>query len=74
MLGRQRGREAYALLRDGALNGLSIGFRTEGRERAQERRRVLKELDLVEISLVSLPGRWRGPGHCPYKGISQWIR
>lgn len=49
-------REAYALLRAGALDGLSIGFRTVS-SRTDERTGVrrLLDVDLWEISLVTFP-------------------
>jgi HK97 family phage major capsid protein/HK97 family phage prohead protease len=50
----QRGREARALMLDGSLSGLSIGFRTRSAER-RSKGRVLTDVDLVEASLVSLP-------------------
>ncbi len=46
--------EAAALLRDGAVGGLSFGYRVRGR-RARPGGRVLTDLDLVEVSLVTLP-------------------
>lgn len=46
-------REAAALLRDGALDGLSFGYRV--RESRGERPRELTALDLVEVSLVTFP-------------------
>lgn len=49
------GAEALALLKAGAVNGLSIGFRAKGQERGPNGGRVLTEIDLVEISLVTLP-------------------
>ena len=49
-----RGREAYALLKAGALRGLSIGYRPVKGEPDGNTYR-LKELDLVEISLVTFP-------------------
>jgi HK97 family phage prohead protease len=49
-----RGREAYALLKERALDGLSIGFRTVQSVRTKTGR-LLKEIDLAEISLVTLP-------------------
>lgn len=51
-----RAREALALMRDGSLDGLSIGFRTEQaqRDRKSGLRRLVK-LDLWEISLVTFP-------------------
>lgn len=54
-----RGREAHALLKAGALNGLSIGFRVRDAERRQDGGRLLTEIDLVEISLVSMPAARR---------------
>lgn len=50
-----RGKEAHALLKAGALNGLSIGFRARGAERDKSGLRILTDVDLVEISLVALP-------------------
>ncbi|HVQ09359.1 MAG TPA: HK97 family phage prohead protease [Allosphingosinicella sp.] len=47
------GREAAALLKEGAVRGLSFGYRV--REAAGEAPRELIELELVEISLVTLP-------------------
>lgn len=52
-LATQRGAEALALAKDGAL-ALSIGFRT--RDAGYEKgRRILKDLALLETSLVSMP-------------------
>ena len=55
-LGTARGRELAELVRIGALDGLSIGFRTvvAGRDPAR-RARLLKAVDLWEISLVTFP-------------------
>ena len=51
-----RAREALALMREGSLDGLSIGFRTEvATKHATTGARVLRKLDLVEISLVTFP-------------------
>ena len=50
-----RGAEAYALIKAGAVNGLSIGFRARKSERGANGRRVLTDVDLIEISLVTLP-------------------
>lgn len=47
------GREAAALLREGALKGLSFGYRV--RAASGERPRELTDLELVEISLVTMP-------------------
>jgi uncharacterized protein len=53
---KANGRDAYIDLKEGALDGLSIGFRTvkdkyDGRRKA----RMLEKVDLLEISLVSFP-------------------
>jgi HK97 family phage prohead protease len=47
------GREAAGLLGDGAVTGLSFGYRV--REAQGQAPRQLIDLDLVEISLVTLP-------------------
>lgn len=49
-----RGREALALLEAGAIDGLSIGYRTRRAERDAGGRR-LTELELWEVSLVTFP-------------------
>jgi HK97 family phage prohead protease len=55
-LGTTRGRDAYALMKDGALDGLSIGYRVPSGGAAREgNMRVLKEIDLWEVSLVTIP-------------------
>lgn len=50
-----RGREAAALIGAGAIEGLSIGYRTVAAERDAKGRRLLAELDLWEVSLVTFP-------------------
>lgn len=50
-----RGREAAALLAAGAIDGLSIGYRTVKAEKDANGRRVLSDLDLWEVSLVTFP-------------------
>jgi len=51
-----RGREAYDLLKMGALNGLSIGFVTKeaARDKVSGARTIMKA-DLMEVSLVTFP-------------------
>ena len=44
-----------ALMSAGALDGLSIGFRTISAERDSEGRRRLTDIDLWEISIVTFP-------------------
>jgi HK97 family phage prohead protease len=51
-----RGRELLSLLRAGAIDGLSIGFRTvQGRIDPRTRIRRLHAVDLWEISIVTFP-------------------
>src|SRR5690606_2540662 len=49
-----RGREAYALLKQGALKGLSIGYDAV-KEVWEGTKRILKEIRLWEWSLVTFP-------------------
>jgi len=51
--GGATGREAAALLKDGAVRGLSFGYRV--RAASGEGPRELTALELVEVSLVSMP-------------------
>ncbi|WP_347918822.1 HK97 family phage prohead protease [Paracoccus marcusii] len=48
-------REAAALIQAGAIDGLSIGYRTLRAERDKAGRRVLAEVELWEVSLVTFP-------------------
>jgi len=50
----ERARDVRALLAEGALNGLSIGFRTV-RARRGTAGRTLTEVELWEISVVTFP-------------------
>jgi HK97 family phage prohead protease len=52
----QKGREAYELLKMKALTGLSIGYRVVTSKIDGKRKvRVLTEVDLFEVSLVTFP-------------------
>lgn len=51
----QRGREAAALIEAGAIDGLSIGYRTLKSTKNEKGLRVLTELELWEVSLVTFP-------------------
>lgn len=60
VLESERGRAAHALLKAGALNGLSIGF--TAKQWAYDRDsqiRTLTEIDLWEVSLVTFPAQPR---------------
>lgn len=48
-------REAAALIAAGAIDGLSIGYRTVKADRDGQGRRVLTEVELWEVSLVTFP-------------------
>lgn len=54
----QAGQEAYELMKMGALDGLSIGFRVGAKGQSYDpktKRRMIKEVELMEISLVTFP-------------------
>ncbi len=51
----EKGREAAALIAAGAIDGLSIGYRTVRATKDAEGRRLLNELELWEVSLVTFP-------------------
>lgn len=51
----QAGREALALLEAGAIDGLSIGYRTVRAEKSAKGGRLLHEIELWEVSLVTFP-------------------
>lgn len=54
----QAGKEAYELMKMGALDGLSIGFKVNPDMVSYDKRsrkRIIKEVDLMEISLVTFP-------------------
>ena len=50
-----KAREVLALMREGAVDGLSIGFRADRSQRDATGLRRLKKIDLWEISLVTFP-------------------
>lgn len=52
----QRAREVHEMMKAGIIDGLSIGYRTiKGARDDRTGRRLLKEVDLWEISLVTFP-------------------
>ena len=57
-LGTQAGKEAFELMKMGALSGLSIGFRTNEKGYHYDKRtrkRIIEEVELMEVSLVTFP-------------------
>jgi HK97 family phage prohead protease len=63
------GREAAALLKEGAVRGLSFGYRV--RAASGEGPRELTELELIEISLVTLPMQPKARVHAVDMPVSQ---
>ncbi|AVO36604.1 HK97 family phage prohead protease [Pukyongiella litopenaei] len=54
-MGVQRGKEAYALLKEGDIDGLSIGYRIkEYSVDTEDEIWTLEKLDLIEVSVVSI--------------------
>ncbi len=53
--GVEKAREAAALIEAGALDGLSIGYTVRRAVKDNQGRRLLKELELWEVSLVTFP-------------------
>jgi len=51
----ERARDVTALLREGALGGLSIGFKTQRARKEANGVRTLLQVDLWEISVVTFP-------------------
>lgn len=51
----EKGREAKALIEAGAIDGLSIGYRTVRAAKSDQGLRLLKEVELWEVSLVTFP-------------------
>ena len=68
-----RAREAAALLEAGAIEGLSIGYRTVKATKDDGGRRRLQELELWEVSLVTFPmlpeARVGAKGETPDDGL-----
>jgi HK97 family phage prohead protease len=56
ILGTSKGRETYELLKAGAIDALSIGYKTvKDRIDRTKNARILEELSIWEISLVNFP-------------------
>lgn len=49
------GKEASSLIKQGALSGLSIGFKTLDSSFNSEGQRVIEEIELYEVSVVTFP-------------------
>ena len=70
-----QGREALALIAAGAIDGLSIGYRTLRAVRDKDGRRRLEEIELWEVSLVTFPmlpdARVGAKGEAPADPLAQ---
>jgi HK97 family phage prohead protease len=68
-----RGREASALIKAGAIDGLSIGYRTVSAAKGTQGHRLLQEVELWEVSVVTFPmlqqARLGGKGDGPGDGL-----
>lgn len=62
------GKQAAALLKEGALGGLSFGYRM--REARGEAPRELTDLELVEVSLVTFPMQPKARVHAVETGLA----
>ena len=67
VIGRLVDARAAALLKEGAVGGLSFGYRV--REARGERPRELTDLELVEVSLVTFPMQPRARVHAVEEGL-----
>lgn len=75
-LGTQRGREVYELMKMGALDGLSIGYRVDPKGYDYDekgKRRYIKSVDLMEISAVTFPMNPRARIN-GVKGVDRTVR
>lgn len=61
-LDTERGKNIYGAMREGVLDGMSIGYRAKEFSygtKPEEPRRTLKTIDLVELSIVTFPANGR---------------
>ena len=75
-MGTQRGRETFELMKMGALDAMSIGFKADPKSQSydeRKRRRYLKDIDLMEVSLVTFPMNDKAIIHA-VKGEDRTIR
>lgn len=59
----ETGKEAIELIRQGAVNGLSIGFNIIASEYNELNQRIITEGELIEISIVTFPANERAQIH-----------
>ena len=74
-LGIKQANEAYSLLKEGILDGLSIGFRVvKATREPRSTVRLLLDIDLIEISLVTFGANSRALIHQVKKVMSDKTR
>lgn len=75
-MGTQKGKEVYELMKMGALDAMSIGFKADPKSQSYDerrRRRFLRDVDLMEVSLVTFPMNDKALVH-QVKGSDRTIR
>ena len=75
-MGTQKGREVYELMKMGALDAMSIGFKADPKSQSYDerrRKRFLRDVDLMEVSLVTFPMNDKAVVH-QVKGADRTIR
>lgn len=75
-MGTQKGREVYELMKLGALDAMSIGFKADPKSQSYDerrRKRFLRDVDLMEVSLVTFPMNDKAVVH-QVKGADRTIR
>ena len=75
-MGTQRGRETFELMKMGALDAMSIGFKADPKSQSYDerrRKRFLRDVDLMEVSLVTFPMNDKAVVH-QVKGADRTIR
>ncbi|MDF2964987.1 MAG: hypothetical protein K0Q51_375 [Rickettsiaceae bacterium] len=68
----QRGREVISLIQQKAINGLSIGFKIEDVDYDKQGIRVIKKVDLWEVSIVTFPANEHAQINSLEKNISKY--
>ncbi len=75
LLDIQQGREAYNLIKNKSVNGLSIGYTVKDFEYdTKNNTRIIKEIELFEISIVTFPAnQYSNITYCKSKSLEQII-
>lgn len=68
----EKAREAHALIKQGAISGLSIGFNSKEFCYDKNNNRIIEEIDLWEVSLVTFPAN-QNAVITDYKGFNHLL-